>query len=222
MVRGKYLRERKAIRVKRRIRFIAMILILLTAYKIVFNSYSLYESQAVSTADVDVAFFLIKDEYQKENLQLENMVPGDKREVTFTLSNYFTQRDPETDEIIDTIVTETDMMYTMKIRSTTNLPLTYKIYVDGTLKKTIVEGIDVSDDSSVAVKDAHDTWFYTLYDEEVDIEVLHNVTMMHTYKIEVEFPDDADIEHEVKYRDVKYENIIEAIEISIDGRQIID
>jgi len=214
MVRGKYLRERKAIRTRRRIRFIALILILLTAYKIVFNSYSLYESQAVSTADVDVAFFMLKDEYQTENIQLENMVPGDSREINFTLSNYLSERDPETSEIIDTVVTETDMEYTLKIRSTTNLPLTYRVYVDGTLKKTIVDGVDTSDDTSVATKDTHNTWFYTLYDDEKDIEVLHNVTMMHTYKIEIDFP--------AEFTNVKYQNIIEAVEISIDGRQIID
>jgi len=214
MVRGKYLRERKAIRTRRRIRFIALILILLTAYKIVFNSYSLYESQAVSTADVDVAFFMLKDEYQTENIQLENMVPGDSREINFTLSNYLSERDPETSEIIDTVVTETDMEYTLKIRSTTNLPLTYRVYVDGTLKKTIVDGVDTSDDASVATKDTHNTWFYTLYDDEKDIEVLHNVTMMHTYKIEIDFP--------AEFTNVKYQNIIEAVEISIDGRQIID
>lgn len=214
MLRGKYLRERKAIRTRRRIRFIALILILLTAYKIVFNSYSLYESQAVSTADVDVAFFMLKDEYQTENIQLENMVPGDSREINFTLSNYLSERDPETSEIIDTVVTETDMEYTLKIRSTTNLPLTYRVYVDGTLKKTIVDGVDTSDDTSVATKDTHNTWFYTLYDDEKDIEVLHNVTMMHTYKIEIDFP--------AEFTNVKYQNIIEAVEISIDGRQIID
>jgi ABC-type antimicrobial peptide transport system ATPase subunit len=53
-----------------------------------------------------------------------------------------------------------------------------------------------------------------LYDDEKDIEVLHNVTMMHTYKIEIDFP--------AEFTNVKYQNIIEAVEISIDGRQIID
>ena len=65
MIRGKYLRGRKAIRTKKRLRFMLTILVLFLAYKVLFNSYSLYESQAESDAQVDVAFFILKDEYQQ-------------------------------------------------------------------------------------------------------------------------------------------------------------
>ena len=201
MIRGKYLRERKALRTKKRLRFMLMVLVLFLAYKVLFNSYSLYESQAKSNADVDVAFYIINDEYQTTTLALNKMLPGDPAQsITFSVANY------EELEGGGVHLTETDMDYTLKIRTTTNLPLTYSLYKlneDNTVNK-------ITD--LTAVRDGCDTFFYPLYEEtgRFTFEDLQ----MNTYRLDIEFPS--------IYKDVKYSNIIEAIEISIDGRQVIE
>lgn len=199
MIRGKYLRERKALRTKKRLRFMLTILVLFLAYKVLFNSYSLYESQAKSNAQVDVAFYIINDEYQTHTIALNKMLPGDPAQsITFSISNY--------EEVgSETHLTETDMDYTLKIRTTTNLPLTYRLYkVNEDNNNKITE--------LTAVRDEDDTFFYPLYEEtgRFTFEDLQ----MNTYRLEIELP--------AIYNEVKYSNIIEAIEISVDGRQVIE
>lgn len=200
MIRGKYLRERKAIRTKKRLRFMLTILVLFLAYKVLFNSYSLYESQAESDAQVDVAFFILKDEYQTKTIALNKMLPGDPAQsISFSIANY---------ETVDgeSHITETDMEYTLKIRTTTNLPLTYRLYkVNESNTTNKIEELQV-------VQDVNNTYFYKLYEETGEFD--YGIEQMNTYRLEIEFPG--------TYKDVKYSNIIEAIEISVEGKQVID
>lgn len=200
MIRGKYLRERKAIRTKKRLRFMLTILVLFLAYKVLFNSYSLYESQAESDAQVDVAFFILKDEYQTKTIALNKMLPGDPAQsINFSIANYETVGS-------ESHITETDMEYILKIRTTTNLPLTYRLYkVNESNTTNKIQELQV-------VQDVNNTYFYKLYEESGEFD--YGIEQMNTYRLEIEFPG--------TYKDVKYSNIIEAIEISVEGKQIID
>lgn len=203
MIRGKYLRERKAIRTRRRLKLLVVILILMLAYKILFNSYSLYESEANSTADIDVAFFLLKDEYFTKDIALEDMVPGgDPQKCEFSVSNYYLDDDG------NEIVSETDMEYTLKIRTTTNLPLEYKLYMN--------QSSDSSDANDMIeinlTKDEDDTYFYKLVEDTREFSYEEGHT--NTYTLVVSFPEE--------FKSIEYQNIIECIEISIDAHQIID
>ena len=73
MIRGKYLRERKAIRFKRRIKLIVCMLILVILHKIIFSSYSLYESEANSNLNIDAAFFVLKNENLGHLITLDDL-----------------------------------------------------------------------------------------------------------------------------------------------------
>ena len=82
-----------------------------------------YSSSGKSEANVDVAFYLLKEQTLSQTIALEEMQPSDDiYTYTFSVAN-----NDGTDR------TETALKYTIAIRMTTNLPLTYGLYMnDGT------------------------------------------------------------------------------------------
>lgn len=197
MIRGKYLRERKAIRFKRRIKLLISITILLILYKIIFGSFSLYESEASSDANLDVAYFTLDDEYETQVISLENMVPGDTKTCVFHISNY-TEGAGGVEEI-----SETDMEYTLKIRTTTNLPLEYE------LTKSFYDGNETTIET---ITDDDGTYFKKILDETGTFSCDQGYT--NTYTLKITFPSSCD--------NIMYQNIIECIEISVEAKQIIE
>ena len=193
MIRGKYLRERKAIRFKRRIKFLISITIIFILYKIVFGSFSLYESEANSDANLDVAYFRLNDEYETKVISLDDMLPGDTRTCTFNISNYTLNGEIEE-------VSETDMEYTLKIRTTTNLPLEYELtksYDDG--EETTIETI--TDDDG--------TYFKTMIVDTETLEFANPKT--NVYNLVINFPENYNTEN--------FQDIIEMIEIEVESKQ---
>ena len=196
MIRGKYLRERKAIRVKRRFKLLVSMLILFLLYKIVFSSFSLYESEANSDADADVAYFVLNDEYQSQVIKLDSMNPGDTQNFVFNISNYVLDDDSEE------VVSEVDMEYTLKIRTTTNLPLEYEL----TRSQSAGE-----EETFELVTDDDGTYFKKLLEETGTFSCDQGYT--NTYTLTITFPTNEN--------DIKYQDLIECIEVSVDSRQII-
>lgn len=202
MIRGKYLRERKAIRTKRRIKLIIIAIILLVLYKIIFSSYSLYESEANSSADVDVAFYLLKDDYKSKVIALEDMIPGTTQKCEFSISNYYVDNQGKD------VVSETDMEYHLKIRTTTNLPLEYKLYMN---QNSANPGANNIIEIPLVTQDQDLMYFKQLVDHVQTFPYTQGQT--NTYTLVVTFPD--------VFKTVEYQDIIECIEISIDSKQII-
>lgn len=202
MIRGKYLRERKAMRIRRRIKLLVIVAILLVLYKLIFSSYSLYESEANSTADVDVAFYLLKDEYTSKVIALEDMIPGTTQKCEFSISNYYV------DDEGNDVISETDMEYTLKIRTTTNLPLEYKLYMNQSADNVNSDDISLP----ITTQDEDSTYFKQLIEDTREFSYKQGYT--NTYTLVVEFPEE--------FKGIEYQDIIECIEISIDSKQIID
>lgn len=203
MIRGKYLRERKAIRVKRRIKLLVAVAIMLVLYKLIFSSYSLYESEANSSADIDVAFYLLKDDYKSKVIALEDMVPGSTQKCEFSLSNYYV------DDNGNDVISETDMEYTLKIRTTTNLPLEYKLYMNQSADSADSDDII---EIPIITQDEDSTYFKQLVEDKQEFPYTQGYT--NTYTLVVNFPEE--------FKSIEYQDIIECIEISIDSKQIID
>ena len=197
MIRGKYLRERKAIRTKRRIKLLLAIAVVVILYKILFDSFSLYETEANSDADADVAYFVLNDEYERKVITLGDMEPGESKTAVFHISNY------KLDDNNNEMVAETDMEYTLKIRTTTNLPLEYVLTKShqGTSSQSV--GLITDDDG---------TYFRKLLEETDTFSCDQGYT--NTYSLTITLPSTCD--------DIVYQNIIEAIEISVEAKQIID
>lgn len=197
MIRGKYLRERKGIRFKRRLKLIMAIFVLLLVHRIVFNSFSLYESNATTNANIEVAYFLLDDTYEEKTIMLEDMKPGDTKEVDIAISNYFLDEDG------NEVITETDMQYTFKLRTTTNLPLEYSIF----LNQSSDSGTNIVQMDTI--QDDHDTYFYQLLEDTREFSYEDGQT--NTYTLKITLPE--------QYNNVEYQNVIECIEVVVDGQQ---
>ena len=218
MIRGKYLRERKAIKVKRRIKLLVALTILLILYKIIFSSYSLYESEASSNAEIDVAFYVVDDKYETKTITLDDMLPGDTQYCKFSVANFYK------DENNQEIVSETDMKCDLKIRTTTNLPLKYELYID----QDINQGKTVLDTEQLEKGhwDEYDTIFKYLVnkngtEEEKEqcitdtINFSYAQQLARTYILKITFPED-------ECKNYEYSNIMECIEITVDSHQLLN
>ena len=221
MIRGKYLRERKAIRIKRRIKFLLILAISIMVYRTFFGSYSLFESEATSTASIDVAFFVMEDKYENETIVLEDMEPGDVQYIKFSVANYLEAENEGEDDI----VSETDMSYKLKIRTTTNLPLKYELYRNQSLNQSNLVNVLDDDYSEAIYSDAYDTYFQRLVldNESADLK-LEGITdsgdfdkddpVKITYILKIELP--------AANKEIEYQDRMECVEISVDARQILD
>lgn len=152
-----------------------------------------YSSKGKSSANVDVAFFIVDEEELSHTIALEEMKPSDDI-YTYTFSianNNGTER------------TETSLKYTISIRTTTNLPLTYELYMnDGT--ENIFEGYETEPDE-------HGTIFKKITTTE---EVFgFEEDEINEYRLDVKFPKE--------FNSVEYQGIIDALEIKVDAEQVL-
>lgn len=218
MLRGKYLRERKAMRTRRRIKFLLILAIVIMVYRTIFHSYSLFESEASSTASIDVAFFVLDDTYENQTIVLEDMEPGDIQYCKFSISNYI-------EEGGEQIISETDMSYKLKIRTTTNLPLEYELYRNQSLNSDNLINILDTDYSDAMYQDTYETYFQKLVlDSETNDLKLEGVTdsgefyldvpTINTYILKIKLPE--------RCHTIEYQDRMECIEISVEGKQILD
>lgn len=152
-----------------------------------------YSSSGKSQADVNVAFYLLKEQELSQTIALEEMMPSDEV-YTYTFSvanNDGTNR------------TETALKYTISIRMTTNLPLTYELYVNnGT--ENLFAGYTTEQDSD-------GTYFKTITSTEETFGF--EADEQNTYELKVKFPKE--------YNSVEHQGIIEALEIKVNSQQIV-
>ena len=175
-------------------------------HRIIFGSYSLYESNAESSADIDIAFFLVNDSYDSQVISLEDVEPGDTTQVAFSVSNFYINDDNES------IVADTDMEYSVKVRTTTNLPLEYSVTENQTARNA---------DNNIALAesatDDFGTYFNTILEDSGEFIISDDDTSSdeytNTYVVDITFPEDCN--------DVTYQNVIECIEISVEAEQIV-
>lgn len=78
---------------------------------------SRYQSDAQSSADVDVAFFLVKDSTQEEELYLSDIEPGVPKTCNIEISNNN-----------GTLRSETAIEYNLTLETTTYMPLDIDLY----------------------------------------------------------------------------------------------
>ena len=206
MIRGKYLRERKALKRQKRTKLLMAVPIIFVLYRIVFGVFSLYESNAESTADVDLAVHILYDDYVRKSVALDSMLPGDSQTFTFTISNFYVDEDTG-----ETVISDTDMEYDLVIKSTTHLPLQYKI----TKNQAMLEENNIS--NAEIIQDEYDTYFSILLEEsgEFDLNVgtERDITYTDTYIVKIDLPSG--------YTEEKFAGIKDAIDIEINGRQMV-
>lgn len=170
-----------------------LLLIVLVLFVLVINkTFSRFSSSGKSVAGVDVAFYILEEKTMSENIVLRDIQPGLKEDYTFSIANND-----------GTIISETAMQYTIAIRTTTNLPLEYKIYKNGEESAGIKENKITKDENGVYYR------IINFQEERFGIENKEE----NIYKIEITLPGE--------YNESKYQNILETIELTVDAKQII-
>ena len=177
---------------KRIIQILILILILILLIRIISLTISKYESSAISDSAIQVAFYVLNRDYQSMSLNLESLFPRDEPYVY-----YFFVSNSNGDKTC-----ETDMEYDLTIRTTTNLPIEYELYKNDQYTNATAQNIIKSDDS---------TYFRGLTTETETFS--YNEAKKNIYQLVVRFPE--------KYNTINYQDIIEAIEITVDSKQII-
>ena len=156
---------------------------------------SRFKTKADGNIEIDVALFVVDDEYDHQNITLNEMKPGDTYEYTFSVSN---NKDGKR--------TEVTTGYNVTVKATTNLPLEYELYlINSGINQNIVDSTDLS-------ADADGTYFKKLVSVNRNFGFSEDVTDY--YKLVVKYP--ASI---TTYR---YQDTAENIEITVNGKQVVD
>lgn len=181
------------------IKFIILILCLVIIVHIFSLTLSRYESASESNADIDIAFYVLNEDYQSMTLNLGKIVPRAEPYIyTFTISN---EKDGK--------IAETDIEYELTLRMTTNLPLEYNLYMneEDTSTKINTEGIEEN-----IIQDEDETYFKTLTQNKQEFK--YSVSTLNKYTLVVYFPEE--------YNTEDYQDRIDIVEINVDAKQIID
>lgn len=192
----------RKIRMKRMKIYIKLVILfscLLITLRIFTLTLSKFESEAKSTTDIDIAFYLLKEDYQTMELSLENLYPSEKPYVyTFSISNADGEKRAEV-----------DLTYDLVIKTTTNLPLTYELYMNELYDD---ENSNIALTRNEVDTDEDGTYFRYL---ETANETFEYVNIeKNVYQLVVYFPQEYNTEN--------YQDIIESIEINIDAKQVIE
>lgn len=159
---------------------------------------SRYKSLGESILNADIAFYVVKDEYQEENVVLQNLYPSETPFVyQFTISNSN-----------GTNTAETSIEYIVELEATTNLPLQFKIYKNNT---ELTNNSDITNE--ITRDETGSTYIRKIKIKNGSFE--HGQTKTDTYKISIEFP----IEYAQKE---EYQGILDNINITINSKQKID
>jgi len=157
---------------------------------------SKFKTEARSDVEVEIAFYLVNDKYQYENIKLEDIIPRDESYTyDFSVSN--------NDGVNRT---ETALTYDVEVITTTNLPLTYDLYIrddNGNYSSVVTNDvIDLDEDSAYFRTINTSTKTFGFDTDKTDY-----------YRLVVNFP--------LEYKDFKYQGISENIEIRILSRQLL-
>lgn len=159
---------------------------------------SKYESVSSSIADVDVAIYLLHEDYKTMAINLDSLFPREDAFVyNFSIGN---QKDSE--------IAEVNLIYDLTIKTTTNLPLTYELYMNENYTSPGSKCIIKND---VIEQDENGTYFRILTTPEITLKYTEGVTNL--YQLVIKFPQN--------YNKEEYQDILEMIEIEVDAKQVI-
>lgn len=162
-------------------------------------TYSILKTDTSSNYKLDTAFYILRSDYYEKEIKLDEIYPSDTVFVyKFSVSNF------DGDKHLETL-----MDYYLKIVTTTNLPLSYELYLnqnydDDTAKNIIVNDyIDVDNDGT-----------YFRYLETNPERFNFNDDITNNYQLVVKFPK--------TYESFEYQNILEYVGVVIESKQVIE
>ena len=175
------------------------IIILAILLFIVPITYSRFQSTRTPNTEIETAFYIIDSNYETKSVHLDDLVPSDTPYTyNFTVAN-----NNGTDRA------ETDIEYTIEITSTTNLPLTYALYLNQEYTDEDSTNIIINDTTQ---PDEYGTYFKKMVTESKKFSHLKDES--NSYQMTVVFPKE--------YEDFEYQGIIEGIIITVKSKQVIE
>lgn len=178
-------------------KLIILVLCLLIIARIFVLVLSKYESISDSYANVDIAFYLFKEDYKTMTTNLASILPQDNAYVfEFTIGN---------EDGIE--IAEVDLEYELTLRTTTNLPLTYELYMNQ--QYTDEGATNIIKENAVAL-DEYGTYFRTMTTDKITLPYTQGTTNL--YQLVVYFP--------ANYNQENYQDIIELLEITVNAQQV--
>ena len=183
--------NKKYLNLKKIVFFFLYIILIIIIIK---STVSRFQSDVNAVAKLDTAFYIVKEDYQTMDIKLDSIVPRKQvYEYNFSISNND-----------GTNRAEVNLEYDLSVVATTNLPLEYKLYMNGDFSTNIIT-------EDIVEPDEYGTYFKTMKTAKKSFGFTQDQT--NTYRLTIEFPQ--------IYKDIKYQDVIEGIEIRIDSRQII-
>lgn len=216
---------KRKFQVQKRTNFLFVFLVLdLFALLTIFNpSNASYVSEALGTAEMEVALYAFSynnlSEYDKDDNLVSDSVdinlgvikPGDTKYYKFDVYNYL--EDAVSGDIFSS---ETSISYALKIITTTNLPLTYKLYLNQTpfssSSSDLIGGTDPSSNKEL-ITDGFGTFYKVFPIDERCFKLDTEELKMDRYTLVVEFPEE--------YSEVVYQDLIESIKIQLESKQVL-
>lgn len=175
---------------------------LLIIFSLLRTSNASYVADAVATADMDVALYAFSsdglvDSTDSATINLGSFSPGETKNYKLEVKN--------TDS--DGNVSDTNIVYSLKVITTNNIDLEYKLY-----RNSIADANLIEDFTGTVSNDGYGTEFvyYT-----IDSSCLkYESAQTDTYYLEVTFPE--------KYKTSNYQDLIESIKIQLESKQSVD
>lgn len=178
-------------------KLIILILCLLVIARIFVLVLAKYESIANSYANVEIAFYLLEEDYKTMTINLAELLPqGNAYIFNFSIGN---------EDGIE--MAEVDIEYELSLRTTTNLPLTYELYMNQNY--TDVDATNIIKENNIAL-DEQGTYFRTITTDKINLSYKKGTTNL--YQLVVYFP--------ANYNKEIYQDIIELIEINVNAQQV--
>ena len=185
---------------KLRILYAKMVILILSCLiiaRIFILVLSKYESISNSYANVDIAFYLLKEDYKTMTIDLASIVPRDNEYIfEFSIGNQEGEQ-----------IAEVDLEYELTLRATTNLPLGYKLYLN---EEYTSEGSTNIIKENTVNADEYGTYFRTMTTEKILLKYTEGKTNL--YKLVVTFPKNYNAE--------MYQNVLEFLEINVNAEQV--
>ena len=159
---------------------------------------SKYESETNSNTNVDIAFYLLNEDYKTMQLNLASIFPqNDAYVYTFSIGN--TDREKQA---------EVNLEYELSIRTTTNLPLTFELYMNQ--EYTDSNAVNIVKTNEIKQDDDGTFFRYITVEKEI---LNYDTPKTNTYQLVIHFPEN--------YNTEEYQDIIEMLEITVNSKQII-
>lgn len=162
-------------------------------------TYSKYETRATADVRSQVAYYLLDSNYMTASIKMSELIPSD----TPYIYNFSIANNDGTNRL------ETRLEYDLNIRTTTNLPLFFELYLNEPYDNPSSTNIIGSGN---VVTDEHGTYFKVFPAPKEYFSYEFNE--INNYTLVVRFPK--------SYASFQYQNLIDVIELNIDSKQILD